>query len=110
LFQNTTITENNLGVNILESSGLTKPEDLILYKSVLNIVQFFDVIYNSRTCFSYKVLYKSISNNRHTDTNETVRAKGVKGNVRPEVLQCGAGSNDAVRSIERSLLRTTLRR
>ncbi len=37
-------------------------------------------------------------------------AKGVKGNVRPEVRQYGAGSNDAVRSIEYSLLSTTLSR
>jgi hypothetical protein len=59
---------------------------------------------------SYKITYKCIRANRHTDTNETVRAKGVKGNVRPEVRQCGAGSNNAVRSIERSLLRKTLSR
>jgi hypothetical protein len=30
------ITEKNMRINILESSGLTKPEDLVIYKSVLN--------------------------------------------------------------------------
>ena len=66
-----TITEQNMRINILESSGLAKPEELIMYKAVLNSVQNFDVIYDSPTRFGYKVLYKSISTNRHTDTNET---------------------------------------
>ena len=47
LLQNATITEQNMRVNIMESSGLAKPEELIMYKSVLNSVQFFNVIYNS---------------------------------------------------------------
>jgi hypothetical protein len=89
LFQNTTITENNLEVNTLESSGLTKPEDLLLYKSVLNVVQFFDVIYNNPTCCDYKVLYKSSSTNRHTDTNQTFRAERGEENVPPELSSMG---------------------
>ena len=64
--------------------------------------------YNSPTRFSYKVLYKSVSTNRHTDTNETFRAKGVKNNFRLEVRQFGAVSNDAVLYIEHSLLRNAL--
>ena len=75
LLQNATITEQNVANKILESGGLAKPEELIMDKAVLNSVQFFDVIYNSPTCFSYKVLYKSISTNRHTDTNETFRTE-----------------------------------
>jgi hypothetical protein len=31
-----TITEKNMRINVLESSVLTKPEDLVMYKSVLN--------------------------------------------------------------------------
>jgi hypothetical protein len=46
-----------------------------MYKTVLNIVQFFDDIYYKPTCFGYQVLYKSISTNRYTDTNETFRTK-----------------------------------
>ena len=75
LLQNATITEQNVAINILESGGLAKPEELIMDKAVLNSVQFLYVNYNSPTCFSYKVLYKSISTNRHTDTNETFRTE-----------------------------------
>jgi hypothetical protein len=55
LLENATITEQNmtLRVNIMESSDLSKPEELIMYKSVLNSVQIFNVIYNSPTCFNY---------------------------------------------------------
>jgi hypothetical protein len=58
MMQDATITEQNMRINILKSSGLAKPEDLIMYKAVLNNVQFFDIIYDSPTCFSYSVLYK----------------------------------------------------
>jgi len=36
LLQDTTITENNMRIDILESSGLAKPEELIVDKSILN--------------------------------------------------------------------------
>ena len=38
-----TITEQNMRINILESSGLAKPEELIMYKAVLNSVQNFKI-------------------------------------------------------------------
>ena len=38
LLQNTTITKQNMRVNILEAGGLTKPEKLIMYKTILNSV------------------------------------------------------------------------
>ena len=38
LFQNATITEQNIRVNILELGDLTKPKDLIMCKTILNIV------------------------------------------------------------------------
>ena len=97
-------------IDILESGGLAKSKQLKMDKSILNSIQFLNVIYDIPTCFSYKITYKCIRANRHTDTNETFRAKGVKGNVRPKVRQCGAGSNDAVRYIERSLLRNAMGR
>ena len=48
--------------------------------------------------------YKRISTNRHTDTNETFRTERDENNIPTEVTQCGAGVDDAVRRIERSLL------
>jgi hypothetical protein len=36
--QNATITEQNMRVNILEAGGLTKPEKLIMYKTILKSV------------------------------------------------------------------------
>ena len=104
LLQNATITEQNMRVSILEASGLAKPEELIMYKAVLNSVQFLDVIYNSPTCFSYKVLCKRISTNRHTNTNETFRTERSKGDIAAKLSQCRDGSNYAVRHIEHSLL------
>jgi hypothetical protein len=50
-------------IHTLESSGLTKHEELIMYKVVLNSVQFVDVIY----------------------TNETFRTEGREENV---LLRC----------------------
>ena len=38
LLQNATITEQNMRVSILESSGLAKPEELIMNKAILNSV------------------------------------------------------------------------
>jgi hypothetical protein len=38
LLQNATITEQNMRVSILESSGLAKPEELIINKTVLSSV------------------------------------------------------------------------
>ncbi len=38
LFQNVSITEQNVVINVLESSGLGKPEELIVDKSILNSV------------------------------------------------------------------------
>jgi len=38
LLQDATITEQNMRVNILESSGLAKSEELIMYKAILNSV------------------------------------------------------------------------
>jgi hypothetical protein len=58
MLKNTTITDQNMRMIILESSVLTKPEELIMYETVLNIIHFFDVICSIPTCFSYKGLYK----------------------------------------------------
>ena len=38
LLQNASITEQNLGIKILESGGLAKPEELIIRKAILNSV------------------------------------------------------------------------
>ncbi len=75
-----------------------------MYKSVLNSVQFVDVIYDRATCFSYYVLYKSISTNRHTDTNETFRTERGEENVSAEVSQRGGSLYDLLRHIEGSLV------
>jgi hypothetical protein len=56
LLQNATIIEQNVRVNILESGGLAKPEELIMYEAVLNSVQFFDIIYNSLSSAALHVL------------------------------------------------------
>ena len=74
---------------ILESGGLTESKQLIMYKAVLIRVQLLYVIYDSPTCFSYKFLYKSISTNRHTNTNETFRTERSEENVVTEVSQGG---------------------
>jgi hypothetical protein len=104
LLQDTTIAKQNMRIKTLESSGLAKPDELIMYKAVLYCIQFVVIIYNSLTCFSYKVLYKSISTNRHTNTNSTFRTERSKGDIAVKLSQCRAGSNDAVRHIEHSLL------
>ena len=69
-------------------------------RKVVNV----NIIYYRPTCFSYKVLYKRISTNRHTNTNETFRTEKSKGDIAAKLSQCRAGRNDAVRHIENSLL------
>jgi hypothetical protein len=59
-------------------------------------------------CFSYKVTHKRICTIRHTDTNETFRAEKSEGDIRIERNQSKAVVDDAVRDIERSLLRDAL--
>ena len=79
-----------------------------MYKAVLNSVQFFNVIYNSPTWFSYKVLYKSISTKSHTDTNETFRTERGENNVPTEVSQRGGTCDDVLRHIKGRLSGDTL--
>jgi hypothetical protein len=38
LLQNASIPEHNMGINILESGGLAKPEELIMNEAILNSV------------------------------------------------------------------------
>ena len=38
LLQNTTITDQNMRVNIFQTGDLTKPQKLIMYKTILNSV------------------------------------------------------------------------
>jgi hypothetical protein len=54
--------------------------------------------------FSYIILYKSISTNMHTDTNETFRTERGEENVSAEVNQRGGSLYDVVRHIEGSLV------
>ena len=103
LLQDTTIAKQNMRIKMLESSGLAKPDELIMYKAVLYSIQFVDIIYNSLTWFSYKVPYKSISTNRHTDTNETVRTERGEENVPAEMSQRGGSLYDVLRHIKGSL-------
>jgi hypothetical protein len=98
-------------VSILESSDLTKPEELIMYKAVLNSVQFFDVIYDHTskpTRLSYKVPYKSISTNRNTDPNETFRTDRDEENVSVEVNHRGGSLYDVLCQVEDILVGDTL--
>jgi hypothetical protein len=103
LLQDTTIAKQNMRIKILESSGLSKPDELIMYKAVLYIIQFVDTIYNSLTCCSYKVPYKNISTDRYTDTNETFRTEGNKEKVVPEVSKRGRYLKDVLRHLKGSL-------
>jgi hypothetical protein len=81
---------------------------LIVDKAILDNVQFLYVIYDRPTCFSYEVTHKSICTYRHTDTNATFRAERSEGDIRIKGSQNGAVVDDAVRDIERSLLRDAL--
>jgi hypothetical protein len=58
---------------MLESSDLVKSEDLEVDKTILDSVYLLYVIYERPTRFRYKIPYKNISTNRHTNTNETFR-------------------------------------
>ena len=61
-------------------------------------------IYNSPTCFSYKVPYESVSTNRYTNTNETFRTEGPESNIPAEVSQRGSSPEDVLRHVKGSLL------
>jgi hypothetical protein len=78
-------------------------------KSIMNRVQFLYVIYDISTCFSYKITYKNIRANRHTNTNEDFRAEAGQGKIRREVCQRRADGDDAFHYIKRDLLCDTLR-
>jgi hypothetical protein len=108
LLQNTTMTEQNVRVSILESGGLTELKQLIMYKAVLNSVQLLYVIYDSPTCFATKFCTKSISTNRHSNTNETFRTERSEQNVVTEVSQGGGCLQDGLRHIKSSLGRDSL--
>ena len=54
--------------------------------------------------FYYKVLYKHISTNSHTDTNETFRTERGEENVSAEVSQRGGSLYDVLRHIEGRLV------
>ena len=58
-------------------------------KAILNTVKFSHIIYNYPACFSYKVLYTSISANRYTDTNETFTTGRIEETSRTEKASGG---------------------
>jgi len=107
LLQNATVITHNVRINVLQACGLPKPKQLKMDKSILNSV-WFSTSSMISTCFSYKITYKHIRANRHTNTNEAFRAEAGKSQICREVCQSRAGSNKAVRYIERDLLRDTL--
>jgi hypothetical protein len=80
-----------------------------MFKVVLNRVQVLYVIYDSPTCFRYKVLYKSISTHRHTNANETFRTERSEENVVTEVSQDGGSLDDGLCHIKSRLDRDSLR-
>ena len=61
--------------------------------------------YDIPTFFSHKTLYKNISANRHTNVNETFRAKGIDKNIVSKVSQAWACLHDGLCHINRSLSR-----
>jgi hypothetical protein len=69
---------------------------------------FYLFIYDSPTCFSYKVAYKSICTNRHTNTNETFRLERSKGDITTWLSQYRTDTNEAVWHIKHSLLGNAL--
>ena len=68
-------------MKILKTGVLVKPEKLIMFKTILNNVQFLYVIYNRPTCFSYQVPYERVCTNRYTNANETFRTEGPESNI-----------------------------
>ena len=78
-------------------------------KSILKSVYFLYVIYDISTCFRYKITYKNIRANRHTNTNESFRAEVDKGKISREVCQNRSVGDDTLLYIKRDLLRDTLR-
>ena len=69
-----------MGINILDSGVLEKPEKLT---SIITL-----------HVLATKVLYKRISTNSHTDTNETFRTDRREESIRGEVGKGGAGVDD----------------
>jgi len=103
LLQNATVIKHNVRINVLQACGLPKPKQLKMDKSILNSV-WFSTSSMISTCFSYKITYKHIRANRHTNTNEALRAEAVKGQVSREVCQRRTGGDDALRYIKSDLL------
>ncbi len=91
-------------IKILETGVLAKPEKLIMYKTILNRVQFLYVIYNNPTRLNYKVPYENVSTNRHTNTTETFRTEGPESNIPTEVSHRGRILEDVLCHVKDSLL------
>jgi hypothetical protein len=94
--------EQNVRVSILESSGPAKPEELIMNKSVFNGVYFFNVILNNPTCFSNKVLYKSVPIGTPIPTKPSGQKK--TRDTSPNIPQFLSVGDDDVRHIEHNML------
>ena len=77
-------------------------------KVILNRIQFLNIIYNCLTRIRYEFLYKIISAQRHTDTNETCGTERIKENIPVEVCEVGTGVDDVVGHIKHILLGDTL--
>jgi hypothetical protein len=104
LLQDATICEQDMKIGVLESSSLAKSKQLVVDEAILNTIQLLYVIYDRPTCFTYEVPNKSISTNRHTDTNETFRAERNEGDIIAKLSQGRAVVDDAVCGIKHSLL------
>ncbi len=104
MLQDATISEQEMRIGVLESSILEKPKQLVVDEVVLTIIYLLCVIYDSPTCFNYKVPYKSICTNRHTGTNETFRSERSKDDITTYLSQWRVDNNEVVCYIKHNLL------
>jgi hypothetical protein len=89
--------------HVSELSTLFKRE-LDILRSICLCFRTQYVIYDIPTCFGCKIPYKSITSNRHTDTDEIFRSERNEGDITTKLSQSRDVCKDDVCHIEHSPL------
>ena len=100
--------EEDMAVQILNVSGLAEAQELVVDETILNGVEFVDVVDDVFDLVLNKILYGSVSAKGDAESDISLSGESVILNVGSEVCEGGVLSDDALGSGARGISRNAL--
>ena len=108
LFEGVLVVEEDVAIQILEASGLAETQELVVHETILNGVEFVDVIDDVFDLVLDKILYESVSSKGDAESDISLSGESVILNVRSDVCEGGVLGDDALGSGARGISRNAL--